>query len=235
MKGLVKRMLRQWGYDVVPWRDGWLSERASPSAPVPLRDEHVRNCRVLANRQLMVAQLPKRGVVAELGVGLGDFSAVILEQAVPREFHAIDLFEWHDRPTVWGLPTKDVLGGRSHEEFYRARFQRQIDDGIVRVERGASWEALARRASNSFYVLYVDAGHDRDSVQRDAACALEKLKSDGLLIFNDYIMYDHVGLEPYGVVHVVNDLCVVRGYEMVYFALHEQMFCDVALRKRSGP
>jgi hypothetical protein len=44
-------------------------------------------------------------------------------------------------------------------------------------------------------------------------------------------MYDHAGEVPYGVVQVVNELIVSRGYEIIGFALEKNMFCDIAVRK----
>jgi hypothetical protein len=60
--------------------------------------------------------------------------------------------------------------------------------------------------------------------------AEKKLKRDGTLIFNDYIMMDHWHSTPYGVVPVVNDFCINRGWRIVYLALNPQMFCDIALQ-----
>ena len=178
--------------------------------------------------------MPKGGVVAEIGVAFGDFSATILDALQPREFHAIDYFTWHEIPIAWGRSTKEAFDGQSHEGFYRARFARQIDAGLVRVRRGCSWEAMATYPDASFDVIYVDAAHDYASVKRDADCCAGKLKPNGFLIFNDYILYDYVALEAYGVVHVVNELCVTKGYELLYLALAPHMFCDVAVRK-PGP
>jgi hypothetical protein len=37
--------------------------------------------------------------------------------------------------------------------------------------------------------------------------------------------------QPYGIVPVVNSLVVNEGYDVVAFALQQQMFCDIAIRK----
>jgi len=62
----------------------------------------------------------------------------------------------------------------------------------------------------------------------------KKLKKDGILMFNDYKMGDHnhkEGFYPYGVIHVVNDLCLNKDFQMFGFAFHHQMYCDVLLAR----
>jgi methyltransferase family protein len=223
VKAMVNNVLGRFGYKI---------GRRAPLPPAAvLQERHVRNCRVVADREAILERMPKGGVVAELGVGFGDFSAKILDTIQPCEFHAIDHFDWHEMPVAWGRSTKEVFDGHSHEEFYRARFSRQIGAGIVRPRKGCTWEVLAEYPDAWFDVIYVDAAHDYASVKRDADCCTAKLKPDGVLIFNDYILYDYHSMEAYGVVHAVNDLCVTRGYELIYLALAPHMFCDVAIRK----
>ncbi len=47
----------------------------------------------LKNRSAMVASLPHGGVVAEIGVQLGDFAEVIWSLNQPRELYLIDCWE----------------------------------------------------------------------------------------------------------------------------------------------
>ena len=63
-----------------------------------LQDEHLANCTVLADRLRLLDELPKRGVVAEVGVLHGEFSEEILKRTEPRELHLIDVRDrWQDR------------------------------------------------------------------------------------------------------------------------------------------
>jgi hypothetical protein len=68
-------------------------------------------------------------------------------------------------------------------------------------------------------------------VRADATAAAPKVKPEGLLIFNDYIVWSHHENFGYGVVQTVNELCVNEGWRMVAFCLHEDMYCDVALKR----
>jgi hypothetical protein len=87
-------------------------------------------------------------------------------------------------------------------------------------------------------MIYVDADHSYRSVRRDVNVSKQKVKDDGILILNDYIMFDHYHVaEPnipvwYGVVQVVNQLVVEENFEVIGFAFAKHMFCDIALRRR---
>ena len=82
---------------------------------------------------------------------------------------------------------------------------------------------------DSYSLIYIDGDHAYEGVMRDTQVAIRKLRRDGLLIFNDYIVFDHLSGQRYGVVLVVNDLCVNHGWRITFFSLHHQMFCDVGL------
>jgi predicted O-methyltransferase YrrM len=119
----------------------------------------------------------------------------------------------------------------SHREFYVKRFAGRGKQ--LRCEQGDSCEVLARYADQTFDMIYVDAGHDYESVKGDANLAKQKIKPAGILIFNDYIKYSHYDDAYYGVIPVVNDLVVNQGFEVVGFALQADMYCDIAIRRRT--
>lgn len=64
--------------------------------------------------------------------------------------------------------------------------------------------------------------------------ALRKIKLDGIVVFNDYILWSHEEMVPYGVVAAVNEICIEHNLAWVYFALNDSMYCDVALRRHSA-
>lgn len=69
-------------------------------------------------------------------------------------------------------------------------------------------------------------------MKRDADLSKQKLKVDGILIFNDYIKYSHFDDSYFGVIPVVNNLVVNEGFEVLGFALQADMYCDVAIRRK---
>jgi Methyltransferase domain len=214
-------------------------ETASPPRPAPypymdfpiLTPKHVPNARLYSDRMEMFRALKPRpgAVIGEVGVAHGRFSAFLIDEFKPSEFVAFDLFNLHTVPVVWGQSTAVLFEGKTHLEFYRNKFAGK--PGKIFLEEGLSDERLSTYPDSYFDILYIDAGHTYECVKSDAAVAKKKVKPDGLLVFNDYIMCDHLNGGAYGVVPAVNELIVEDGWEVVAFALAKHMFCDIALRR----
>jgi hypothetical protein len=180
-----------------------------------LEPKHVQHCRVLPSREFMVREcLRKNAVVAEVGTYRGRFAHVIVSGAQPRELHLID----RDLGFLEREPLEDAIAA-----------------GRVRLHEGDSAVALASFSDSYFDWIYIDADHTYTGVKRDIEQAKVKLKPDGLLLFNDYIFWSHAELMQYGVVHAVNELCMNDGWELRYFALDAQMYCDVAVARIGAP
>jgi hypothetical protein len=187
--------------------------------------KHIENCKLLPNRYIALDHIPKGGVVAELGVLGGDFSKHILSRTNPERLFLIDTFcsnDWDSTKRFTSL---------NHEEFIKNDFAKEIESGQVKMMKGLSWDLLDIFPNHYFDWLYIDADHRYNSVKKDLSIAINKIKEDGIIMMNDYIMYDHVMKEDYGVIQAVNEFCVEHNYELIYLALHPQMFCDVMLRK----
>ncbi len=170
---------------------------------------HVEGCQVLANREVMIRDhLPKGGVVAEVGVHQGFNARSILEGARPRELHLID---------------------RTFSNLQEELIQPGLADGIVRLYEQDSASALASFPDEYFDWIYIDASHSYPGVKRDIEQGKRKAKRDGLLVFNDYIVFSHAEFVFYGVIPAVHELCLEDGWAFRYFALAPHMYCDVAL------
>jgi hypothetical protein len=196
-----------------------------------LNAQHVAGATLFANRADALAALPQGGKIAEIGVAFGDFSQVLLEKLAPRRFDAYDIFRLHEIETIWGRPSADVFRGKSHRAYYEDRFHQQIASGQLRVFEGDSSAEMAQRDDGGYDVIYIDGDHLYDGVLRDAEIAARKIRHDGFLVFNDYTMADHLTMSPYGIVPVVNEFCVNRGWKVIYLALNSQMFCDVCITR----
>jgi hypothetical protein len=138
----------------------------------------------------------------------GEFSREIVEIVSPTELHLIDQYL---EP--------------------RARALASDPGGYIRLHEGDSADTLEAFPDEYFDWIYIDAQHSYEGVRRDIAVCRRKVKKTGLMLFNDYIPWSYVEMQPYGVMAAVNELCIDDGWEIVYLALPPHMYCDVALRR----
>lgn len=212
------------------------SARVCREMKIPkLQAIHVAEARLYANRTDALELLPRNGIVAEMGVAFGDFSQVLLDHLSPQRFDAFDTFRLHEIDVIWGRPPAQILGALSHRSHYERRFGSLVSAGRVQVLEGDSSELISLQPDSSYDVIYIDADHSYEAVCRDAAAAAKKIKPDGILVFNDYIIMDHILREYYGIIPVVNDYCVNKGWKVVYLALDAYMYCDIAIRRTEMP
>lgn len=195
-----------------------------------LNNSHIEGAKLFATRADMVVTLgvPAGGVIAELGVATGDFSEYILHALKPKKFVAIDLFDMHETPVIWGRQASELFQNMSQLDFYRRRFSRYLDHLVTDV--GPSYDVLEKYPDRSFDMIYVDAGHDYASVKRDGDVAARKIKPEGVIVFNDYVLYDPFAEGPYGVVQAVNELVTNGKWRVAGFALEKNLFCDIAIK-----
>ena len=201
-----------------------------PEAPrLPQRLLH--GAGLLADREAILPLLPRGAVFAEVGVGLGGFSKLVLSVCAPGAFIAIDEFRLHELPSLWGQPIEEVFGGKTHRQAYEAAFADDIATRRLRVLQGDSAECLEQLDDASVDIIYVDADHRYEFVRRDLDAARRKVRADGWIIVNDYLMVAELEASlSYGVVHATNAFMLEHDWGMQYFALQTRMFCDVVLR-----
>ena len=82
-----------------------------------------------------------------------------------------------------------------------------------------------------FDLIYIDAGHSYADVKKDCKAATKKVKEDGILVFNDYVLWSPWEGWAYGVVQAVNEL-ICDGWDVVGFALASDGYHDIAVQKR---
>jgi hypothetical protein len=187
-------------------------------------DDRADGARVFVNRKALAAwcrtQLPDRPAVAEVGVFGGDFSRWLLAAFAPGELHLIDTF-----------CTSDHVHGRftaaGHLAFVEAAF---ADRPEVSARAGLSWDVLGGLPDDSLDYVYVDADHSYGAVQRDIAAAHAKVRSGGIIQFNDYANYGSFERAPYGVLEAVNEYIESHDVRIVGLALERSGYHDLAVR-----
>lgn len=176
-----------------------------------LPQEYVASCKVMANRAELIRQLPKGGVVAEIGTQKGEFAHTISQIATPDQLHLFDLdFSKFDRTQF------------TEEEMHR-----------IFINEGDSSTLLSKFPKHYFDWIYIDGDHSFDGVSKDIKQAKKKIKPGGYLVFNDYTIYSPFEKMQYGVMRAVNHLCLAHNYEICFFALDICDYPDVAVRKRT--
>jgi FkbM family methyltransferase len=204
------------------------------NSAIPLPPELLRNCRMLPDRTDVLRYLPKNITFVEVGVALGDFTARVLETCTVSHFIAIDVFTIHNYPGTWDGRVGRELGDLDHRTFYERRFAETIEAGRMTVLEGDSAAMLETLPDHSVDVCYIDADHAYEAVARDLSIVRRKMIPGGLIILNDYTMFDQFRLIPYGVVRAAHEFMIEGQWEMIFFALHPDMFCDITIRQLPG-
>lgn len=180
-----------------------LVRKGRPSVPLPR--ELIEGCRVCASRKDLVAKLPRRARVAEVGTYRGEFARHMLDACDPGELHLVDIdFSLLD-PSVAADPR-------------------------VTLHQGFSHDVLAGFADESFDWIYIDGDHSYAGARRDAEVASTKVKRGGHLVFNDFAHADPY-LGSYGVHRAVTDFAVAKGWPFVWWAYEVHGQYDVALQR----
>ncbi|MDM0105010.1 class I SAM-dependent methyltransferase [Variovorax sp. J22R24] len=224
--------------DEIERRDKVIREFEQKMAYVPppkLTEEHLRGAQLFSDRFTMIEglSLPRENpIIGEVGVALGTFTDVMIQKFRPSRFVAFDTYNLHASPLIWGEPSSVLLKGMTHLDFYKDRFAAQGD--VMTYEVGDCHETLAAYPDETFDLIYIDAGHEYADVKLDSINAARKLKPDGIIIFNDYVVFDHFANIHYGVVRAANELIVQDNWRVVGLALHSEMFCDLAVTRASA-
>ena len=179
--------------------------------PIPKLSEQLWDgCQFYYGRWNLLKTLPKRGVVTEVGTHTGSWAREILDRAVPKKLTLIDI---NLKPLRRELIEKEVMAG------------------IVEVREGVSWDVLAQYPDDHFDWIYIDAGHEYESVKRDTEIARKKVKKGGFIVFNDFTNWSLLEFMPYGIPRNVFELASEGNFTFTHFAFNDTGYHDVALRR----
>ena len=228
---MIKRAIKRWlstrGYTIIKTGPEDVEKLIPPSLPPHLFE----NSRVSPSREDVLQWLPKGGIIAEVGVGYGYFSELLLQWLTPQKFIAIDTFAF----TADTEPWKQTLlkdSNLSHKDYYKKKFHKEIEKGQLEIHAGLSWEMLEKLPDKSLDYLYLDAGHSYEEVVKDIVQVKKKVKDTGIIQFNDYTLFDAFAFTPYGVPKAVHEFMIEENYELLFLCLHQQFFCDLIVRKK---
>lgn len=159
---------------------------------------------LLETRSDLLRLVPKRFVIAELGVFTGAFSAEILRVCDPAELHLIDT--WTGRVECGDKDGENIQVVDSMEVVFLALALR--GDRRYTLHRANTTVALSTFPDRYFDFIYVDADHSEEAVYADLVMAMRKtLWGIG---GHDYCpRFD-------GVVRAVDTFCNKFGWEITH-------------------
>ena len=157
-----------------------------------------------AIRRTFLTRLPKGGVAVEIGVWQGEFSPTILKLLEPSQLFLIDPWKHIGEESHTA-----AFVGRTEDEKMEAIFQKvvtsfekEIEEGKVGIIRDFSVPALKLFDDESISFAYVDGDHSYEGVTADLEALFPKIKSGGIMAFDDY---HRRGWWGDGVIRAVNE------------------------------
>jgi predicted O-methyltransferase YrrM len=186
-----------------------------------LRAEHVARCRVVLDRQALLASLPPGGVAAEIGVDQGDFTEQILQLAKPRRLHLID---------SWATTRYN----EDKAQRVQARFAARIAAGEVSIHRGLSLQAVSAFEDSTFDWIYIDSSHAYDVTAAELRAYASKMKPGGFMLGHDYSMGNWVKGFRYGVIEAVHEFCVEHDWELRWLTVQRLERPSFAISRRGA-
>jgi hypothetical protein len=196
----------------------------------PIDSEKMINCRLFGNRDDALKFMPKNAICAEVGVAYGKFSQKILDVMEPRKLHLIDLYSTKPGdPEFWGMDLF-LKANLNHEEYIKEKFKNEIIDNKVEMVKGYSHDALESFDDDYFDYVYLDGGHDYNCVKKDIEILCRKVKSGGIITFNDYTYFTLYENFEYGVSRAVNELLSESKHEVMYYCLSPNKMDDIIIK-----
>lgn len=141
--------------------------------------------------------------MAEVGVARGEFSAQILASSAPTCLYLID---------AWTSAQAESYGNQAMAHVEQT-FEREVSEGVVKLERGLSSEKMEEFDDSALDWVYVDAAHDFDSVMADLEVCYRKVKHGGFICGHDYHRWGRNG-QRFGVLEAVNRFCVDKDLRL---------------------
>lgn len=199
----------------------WENKREALDSDLPFYDleqGQIAHAEILLNREAMLARLPAGGVVAEIGVDRGDFSQKILDITNPRKLHLVDMWGSQQYPD-------------SLQQIVEVKFRRQIEEGLVEINRGFSTEVGKQFPDHYFDWVYIDTDHSYPTTKAELEIYSEKVKPGGVLAGHDFTRGNWKRGVRYGVKEAVYEFCYHQGWEFLFLTMENSIPQSFAIRK----
>jgi hypothetical protein len=185
-----------------------------------ISQEQLNNAKLYSTKFEFIKHIPKGGHILEIGTLGGDYAEPLLA-AEPASLDLLDTFDSKD----WEGSTRFTR--QTHYDYIKNKFK---DNPEVSLLRGYTDKILPSLTKKYDYI-YIDADHNYAQVKKDLANSIPLIADGGIIGFNDYI-YDDRYYNVYGVIQTVCEfLDENKDWEVIGFALQEEMYADIYIRK----
>jgi hypothetical protein len=162
--------------------------KKAPQAITESSPKKLKRKRKDSYRQKILNAVVKGGVCVEIGVWRGDFSKMILDTVEPVHLALVDPWQHFGDEKQ-----SEAFAGRTQEDRFEKiykevseKYSAQIKDGQVSIMREMSDTAIAQFDDNTIDFAYIDGDHSYDGVTSDLNNIFPKMKTDGIIAFDDY-------------------------------------------------
>jgi hypothetical protein len=186
-----------------------------------ISQHQLNNAKLFRNKEEYTKHIPKGSRILEIGTLAGDYAEVLINEVEPASIDLIDVFEAHDWPDC------NRFDKHGHFKFVQNRFKNVKN---ITYHKGYS-NLIMPGMDKEFDYIYIDANHDYEHCKADLMNSLPLLAEGGIIGFNDYIVDQDHGVD-YGVIEVVCEfLNDNEDWEVVGFALQENMYADIYIKR----
>ena len=186
------------------------------------------------DRAQILPFLPADGVVAEIGVALGDFSQRILTEGRVSKLHLIDPWVHQDR-SDYSTDDNNVSMDEQEQRYIdiQNRYADEIGAGQVEVHRAYSQDKMPDFEDRSLDWVYIDGMHTFDAVTTDLALSWEKVRDDGFILGHDFTNGPLGQKQQFGVVEAVTQF--VRNRQAIFVLMTMEVYPTYMLAKQVSP
>ncbi len=183
-----------------------------------LENKHLKNITIFPTRLEMLYNMPKNGIVAEIGVAKGRFSEKIFNITTPAKLHLIDNWkspDFNDKAKSWIIKN----------------FKEQVKTGKIQLHHGNSTDLLKAFPDNYFSWIYLDTDHTYKTTKNELDICKNKIKHKGIIAGHDYTITNYRKGHSYGVVEAVNEFCYKNDWEFIFLTHETHRHLSFALKK----
>lgn len=162
---------------------------------------------------LLLNDLNLVNIGAEIGVGRGEYSKILLNTWKGKKLYLIDIWKHQD----FGYYDVFNVSDEQHEQHYKLMLQNVKEfSGRYEIIRKFSVSAAKMFDNDSLDFIYLDANHNYNAVMEDLNAWYPKVKSGGILSGHDFL--DTGGLD-FGVKSAVTEF--ITNKQVKLFIINE--------------